>query len=410
MWPEDVRPIIPDHLRAPILRLMNAPKCSNAAESAVAWAFASKKVRPHLFDLPRMEGFVRRQADHLGVVAQYWAQREVPAEKQNSYFDADQISEKNWTDAPSALRLKFLESLRARDAAAGRKLVAPVWARESAEVRLRLLAAMQVGLSHQDKEFLDSAAKDRAPRVKNLAKRLLARLAGTTGENPALAACLERIERTKAGLRKKRASLNLQLPATVKERNANRWVIEQFAEIGLDEVACALELPLDGLIDAAEKDEYLLFAFSMMASREKKWDVLAKIAEALPDAWGRMSEAGFDEMNFADDGERNRWVQALVHPRELMPESAFPAWEWLLRRMEAQLPPPLMLHVLASKWWKKRFSGEEKPGAEEMQVFCALCPRSLRSKLRDQLQLADLEAREIGLLLLDILDGLETLT
>jgi hypothetical protein len=408
-WPEDNRPIVPDDVRALLLRLLSAPKCSNVAESAVAWAFACRKVRPHPFDLPRMNDFVSRHAEHLGVVARHWTQRQFPAEKQTNYFDAEEISEQNWSDAPPALRAKFLEGMRARDASAGRNLLLAAWAGESADVRLRLLSVMQTELSHEDKPFLETAMKDRAPRVKSLAQRLLARLAGSAGENPALAACLERIERTKTGVLKKRASLKLQLPATVKERNASRWVMEQFADVGLDEVACALELPIEGMVEAATKDEHLLFAFAMMASHEKNFDVLVKIAIALPDAWGRMSEAGFDDMNFANDGERNRWVESLVHPHEWMPESAFPAWQWLLQRMEGPMPPSVMKGVFALKWWQKQYLSEDKPGAEEVQLFCALCPHDLRSTLRDQLQVVDLEAKELGCMLLDILDRLEIL-
>jgi hypothetical protein len=73
-------------------------------------------------------------------------------------------------------------------------LLAGVWGSETADVRLRLLGAMQTGLSNEDKSFLTTAAKDRASRVKALAQRLLARLAGAGAENPPLAACLERIE------------------------------------------------------------------------------------------------------------------------------------------------------------------------------------------------------------------------
>jgi hypothetical protein len=133
------------------------------------------------------------------------------------------------------------------------------------------LSALQTELSNGDQVFLESIQKDRAPRVRNLVQRLMGAIAGQGAENPALAACMERILKSKTGLLKKRASLKLELPAMVKEHETNRWVQDQFADVSLDEFARAYGLTNSELVEATEKDENLLFALALMAAREGRF-------------------------------------------------------------------------------------------------------------------------------------------
>lgn len=404
-WPNDSRPIIANRLRTLIVRLLTTAKSSNESALALAWTFERHKLRPHPFDLPKIDVFVRGHAQYLGVFAQHWAQRDTPAERQSNYFDADQVNESNWTDAPVARRVKLLEEVRTRDAAAGRALLETVWASESADARVRLIPVLQTGLSEDDEQFLQSAVKDRAPRVRGVAQRLLARLAGKADGNPALAACLERIQKSKTGLLKKRAALKLELPATVKEHTVNRWVQEQFADVMLDEFAFALEIPVSDLAAASKEDSNLLFGLSLMATREKQFKVLSDVVDQLPDAWGRMAEVGFDDVSFVHSQERERWVESTIRPRDWMPQLAVPVLGWLLRRIGEPLPFDLMREMIGSKWWREQI--EANPGPEWVQCICALCPMNLRNTLREQLEPLDAARKDAGLLLLEILDKLE---
>ncbi len=406
-WPRDDRRILPEALRAPILRLLDGHKCTEDTAVTVAWALEKRRLRPHPFDLPKMDAFVRRHAEHLGIMAQYWAQRDSPVERRQGYFDAEDVNEQSWTDAPLARRVKFLEELRQRDAAKARDMLKAAWARENAEARARLLAALQVALGTDDIAFLEGLAKDRAPRVKALAHRLLARLTGAAGDNPALAACVERIQKTKAGLLRRRIELKLELPATVKEHAANRWIQELFADVSLEELERALDVTESELVAAAEKDERLLFALALMASRERRFDLLEPIVDILPDAWGRMSEVAFDEVRFAHAGEKERWVETMVQPRRWMPEAPFPAWSWLLRRIEGPLPLGVMKEIQQTKRWFILIAGEEQPATEVVQIFCALCPAELRNRMREQIEPLEFERKDKGLLLMEILDRLE---
>ena len=407
-WPHDDRRIISEEIRMKLIRLVVPKSCAESSQAALAFAFARYRLRPHPFDFPSIGDFINRYADFLGVSAQHWALRDTVIARRNEYFDAEDISEKNWTEAPRARRAKFLEELRARDVAAARELLASVWPQEDPETRVRLLATMQTGLSAEDKSFLQSIEKDRAPRVRNLVQRLVARLPGETGENPALLACLTRIQRSQKGKLLKREVLKLELPATVKEQTVNRWVHDEFQDVSLDELAGALTIPPDRLIQAAEDDPNLLFALALMASREKHFDLLASIAAIAPDLWGRMSSLDFDEPLFSDATERDHWAAALIHPQEWNPETVIPGWSWLLRRMEGPLPESVMDKILRSKWWKDALVHDPPPQSAVIQVLCALCPSRMRVHLREQIDPLPTDWKGEGWLLLEILEKLES--
>ncbi|HKF49384.1 MAG TPA: DUF5691 domain-containing protein [Terracidiphilus sp.] len=405
-WPQDTRRVLPESVRPRMLRLLNANRCTDDSELAVALACSQLRLRPHPFDLPKLDGFVRRHSQHLGVAAQYWAQRDTKTESRKGYFDEDGPAAENWTEVPIAVRVAYLERQREHDPAAARSALEQVWPGEPADARVRLIGALQTGLREDDRAFLEAALKDRAPRVRMIAYRMAARLGGSPANNPSLAACLERIQKEKTGVLKRRVALKLELPANVKENTANRWIREQFADVTFDELAGALEIPIASLVAAAKDDQNLLFALAMVATTDRRFHALAEIANELPDAWGRMSESGFDEFSFADE-QREHWVESIVRPREWMPEPALPAWGWLLRRIQSKLPEKVMRDVLKSKWWSDQLGGEKKPGTEVIQLFCALCPAGLRDKLREQIDELDADRKEVGLMLLDTLDGLE---
>jgi hypothetical protein len=408
-WPRDDRRIVPDRMRSKIWRLLD--KCTEDTARALALAFEKQRLRLHPFDLPKLDGFVRRYAERLGATAQYWTQRDTPTQQIQSYFDAEELTSETWTEGPLRKRVKFLKDLRKQDPEAGRRLLEKSWPSENPDGRVQLLSTLQIGLSTEDKLFLESIQKDRAPRVRTIVQRLIGSIAGKGAENPALAACMERIQKTKTGLLKKRIALKLELPATVKEHETNRWIQEQFADVTLDEFARACELTESELVEAVEKDNNLLFALALMASREGRFALLKKITNELPDAWGRMSGLNLEDSLLDDSKERQQWAEALIRPKKWLPEIPFPAWSWLHRQMEGPLPAEIMSEILASDMWAEQLNQEKKgPSLEIVQVVCALCPRKLRGSLRAHLEPLEMERKDKGMMLLDILDELESLT
>ncbi|WP_109485804.1 DUF5691 domain-containing protein [Occallatibacter savannae] len=403
-WPRDERRIVPDGLRRPILRLLD--RSTDDTARALALAFEKQKLRPHPFDLPLLDGFGRRYADRLGATAQFWVQRETPAQQTRGYFEADELTADNWTESALRQRVKFLRELRNQDPAAARSLLERSWSGENPDSRVQLLSILLTGLSAEDKQFLESIQKDRAPRVRAIVHRMLGTLSGTTGENAALAACSERIQQSKTGLLKKRLTLKLELPANVKEHEANRWIQEQFADVNLEQLAHAYRVSDRELVDAAEKDDNLLFALALLSSRERRFDLLDAITDRLPDAWGRMGELSDDDLE-QDGKEAFKWICALLKPKKWVPASPFPSWSWLHRQMEGYLPGGIMRDVLQSKVWKEQLEPEKKGGSEFVQVICALCPPELRGLVRTQLDPLEVDRKDKGWMLLDILDELE---
>jgi hypothetical protein len=89
----------------------------------------------------------------------------------------DRITAENWEDYWPAARKMALTELRQRDPSAARLVLEAKLAGENADVRLRLLGLLAVGLSDGDIPFLESiVTADRAPKVKAWAESLLARL------------------------------------------------------------------------------------------------------------------------------------------------------------------------------------------------------------------------------------------
>ncbi len=405
----DDRPILPNPMRRILIRLLRDNKSGDDLQLALAWAFARCRVRPHPFDLPRIDGFVRAHAEQLGLTAQHWAaQREDANTAPQNYFDAEAPDDTTWSKAPLAQRARFIANRRRVDAQTARALVEAVWNQENADARVRLVMALETGLNASDQPFLEGLAKDRAPRVRSLAQRLLARISGVGTDNPALKECLERIHRSTTGLLKKRTNLALELPATVKEHEARGWIRKAFSEVSCDELARALEMTEKTMIEAAEKDENLLLALALMATEDRRLDLLEQIvSDRLMDAWEQLSQCGSQDLSMMPAAERLRWAEILIRPYAgKLPESIF-AWIWLHRSLEGPAPELLFEPLLRSSRWLDDLIEEKKNGPEWFELLGALCPRSLRDRLRIRLTPLDAPLTMTALPLLEILDSLE---
>jgi hypothetical protein len=405
----DQRTVMPDRMRRPLLRLLNNRKSQDDLVLALAWAFGKYKVRPHPFDLPKMDAFVRAHAEHLGLTAQHWAeQRDGSRTEVRNYFDAEDMDEATWTKGSPGLRMRFIAEQRKQDANAARAMVEAVWAQENADTRVRLLMALETGLHADDQLFLEGLAKDRAPRVRALAQRFLARLTGNRADHPALAACLERIRKSTTGLLKERTALTLEFPATVKEHEAKAWIREAFAEVSCEELAHALQLSVEQMIGATEADQNLSLALALMAIQDKRFDLLERLTSGqLSDAWEQLIVCGTFESSMMTREERLRLSQILIAPYKGKPPASYWAWSWLHHILEGPAPEALFEPVLQSPRWLGKLLEEDKQGLEWMEILAALCPSTHRVRLRALMEPLDAPLTLTALPLLDILDSLE---
>src|SRR6202012_2452968 len=74
----DARPILPEAARPALLSLLTGKSgaTGDAVAQAIADQLAARGLRLHPFDLPRLDGFVRAQAEKLGPSAIAWAERQ----------------------------------------------------------------------------------------------------------------------------------------------------------------------------------------------------------------------------------------------------------------------------------------------------------------------------------------------
>jgi Family of unknown function (DUF5691) len=401
----DDRKIVADGLRRPLVRLLTAKNTTEHPARALARAFDRLRLRPHPFDLPLIDAFVRSNAEKLGPTAQHWANRQKPEAEAQNYYDPELLDESNWGQATISRRVAYLEQRRREGADAALALLESTWAQEAADARFRLLQALQTGLSVADQPFLSTLEKDRAPRVRALATKFLARLGGG-GENPGLRACLERIKKSQGGLFRKRTVLQLELPANVKDQAASRWILQTFDEVSFGELAGAFELTEKELVEAAAKDEPFLLALTLIATNDRRLDLLELVVAHLPNAWERMVESGLDTLGTMTESERQRWEEIIVHPYRKDLPTTYYLWDWLHRMTDAAAATSTMLIVLKTKLLMK-VPEAERGTAPWLEVMAAICPAPQRHALREQLAELDQSLTVTPLALLDILDGME---
>ena len=406
----DTRRIVPDTLRRPMVRLLSSSKITSEIAPCLAWAMDTHGLRPHPFDLPRLDAFVHAHSEYLGVTAEQWAKRK--GSESADAFDAyaeGVLDDTTWSAARLRHKLDYIEQRRTQDANAARALIEAAWAQQDAESRVRLLMALQNGLAATDEPFLTSLGKDRSPRVRTVATRLLGRLTGSTEQSDALRKCLERIQRSETGVFRKRPVLKLELPANVKEPGAPPWVRGLFAEVSIEELASSQVLSAAELVEAAKEDRYLLLGLAWMATDDRRFDVLTKVAEELPELWELMSDGGAPDLALLPQTQRMQWAEIITRPVWSKPlQEDILAWGWLHRAIRAPVPDGLIQGMLRTNWQDDlRDAAKARPDWPEMLAACASAAQ--RPRLREQLAGLDSLYTANALSLLEILDMMETL-
>lgn len=317
----DPRPLVAEELRPSILRLVtgkgNPP--DDTAAAALAQAIGRSGLRLHPFDIPRLKAFVSKHADTLGVRPDQVTGQDTAGDI--AWASWETLDTSNWTLATPARKAAFIAEMRASDTAGARELVTAQLPLEKADVRLRLIDALATGLSPDDRPLLESLAGDRAPTVKQAVTRLLARLPGTGAAEEQIAELLSRVRRGSTGLLRKRATLDLQLPANVKSPAAEtNWLAANFGAVGSTALADALGVTPEQMLEAARDDGKLVRGIAFSACSERNWALLATIAQGhAPNVWTEFLQPGLAAFGLATAGERAQWAAAAI-PTRLDPE------------------------------------------------------------------------------------------
>jgi hypothetical protein len=373
----------------------------------MALALERHRLQPHPFDFPRMDGFLRAHAERLGPGACAWVDRDKSGDAKRGYFDMELLDDGNWHEATPARCQRYIEDRRRQDADAGRALVEAVWPNEGADLRFKLLQALRPGLCPADKPFLEGLAKDRAPRVRELAERYLSRLPGAAGQNPALTAVMERIVRGEIGFLRKRLTLSLELPATVREDNWQGWVTQLFEDVELKELADAFGLSSAEMIAAAAHYSYLSTAVAIMAFRQGDTRIARCAYEAVPEVSSWLECQLFQSMEGLEPNARQELAEFLIHKSIHGGSIAGVALAQARRSLEGPLSDGLMEDILRAPAWSQWSAAPEGHRHSVFAPLAALCPPAKRPALRAAL--AQVEASHVMPVLqfLDILDSLE---
>ncbi|MGP7795224.1 DUF5691 domain-containing protein [Sphingomonas sp. CLY1604] len=171
--PALARPPLADALRPRARRLL--PQMRDA------------QMRRHLLDLVDARGWTLHPGDWMPRpdedVPDIYAPWQDWAASGSPSVAPEALSATNWDDFAPAARHVAFAALRRRDPVQASQLMAERIAGEPADRRVRLLELLAAGLSDADRPLLERLAGDRAPRVRQLATALLARLGHGTHDD-----------------------------------------------------------------------------------------------------------------------------------------------------------------------------------------------------------------------------------
>src|SRR5262249_41374636 len=208
-----------------------------------------------------------------------------------------------------------------------------------------LIKAMAENLSADDRPFLEGLTKDRAPSVREAADRLLARMPGSPQAAKHLQDCLSRIKRAKAGLLRRRVTLQLAYPATVKEWQREAWAIATVGTIALDDFAKGLALTVDELVGAAADDQVLMMVLAAEATQARRHDVLAEVVRnGAANAWAALVQV--DDLEILPEAAA-AWSAAAIQP-DLWADLPVAALTRLYEKLRQPLPQPTPERLLAA--------------------------------------------------------------
>jgi hypothetical protein len=378
----DPRRVVPDEARPLLQRLVGAGThvaAGGRTQAAVARALAERGFKLHPFDLPVLESFVEKQASLLGAEALAFAQRDAAPEQKQSYFSSEAMNDDNWTHGNRGERAKYIARRRTEEPEVALKLVEEAWNGFDVEGKVRLAGALRVQSNPSDVPFLRVLLKERSPRIKNVARALLARLPGYDGDNPNLREVLSRIEprRTSPG------SFDLRLPANVSHYDSNEWIVSTFTGFGIEELAQAKEMTVEQLVKSAVPGERLLCGLMVSATNDGRFDVIAEITERyLPTMQEFLIRNQIPGVEQLTPEERLEWLRAALRPRQWT-DIPLGALETIYDILEGEMPVDIARSIFGAPVMKRMlqsFGQYGQFGIDHFELLAVMCPGELRAE------------------------------
>lgn len=407
---EDVRKVVPDAVRQPIIRLVGEKSDTASRDillQALASAMAANRFRPHPFDLAHLDPFVGAFATQLGAEALAYSQRNVKTERKQSYFALDSINDETWMLGNRGEKAKYIARRRAEDADLARRLVETVWEEQDVDSRVRLAGALRVAASSDDKEFLARLLKDRSPRVRDVARGVLVRLPGYESDEGHLKTIRDRIRVKQHGILVKRKEMRLDLPSSVGYYGASEWVQENFGKISLDEFVSAFDMKLVDIINAAAPDHNMIHAILVMAVCSGDAVTTGRlIDEVIEDNGSSFFDIDSAIYEHLTQDERNAIVAAVARPQKWS-DLPLKTMERLRNLVDGYLPDEIALRFLSSQALQPTLDFGRYTSAEALSHLAVMCPPARRNLLRSRYAPLDPRWTERATLFLDIIEHLE---
>jgi hypothetical protein len=269
------------------------------------------------------------------------------------------------------------------------------------------LQALRRGLSSADIPFLRRLAKDRAPRVGELAEQYLSRLSDSAEQSPALKAILERIVRGRAGILRRRLTLKLELPATEAGKDWRSFASRCIKEVELDELAHALGLRPAEMIAAAAEDPCLSAAIAIMAFRQDNASLARQAYEATSEHSRWMDWQIFHAIDPAAPAARRDLAEFFVRETLVAGRLAQPILARAHRLIDGPASESLIGEILEAPVWAEWAAAPEGQHHANFALVAALCPQATRPRLREALVRIDFGSLARVHEFLDILDTIE---
>ncbi|MCQ8130130.1 DUF5691 domain-containing protein [Methylomonas rivi] len=174
--PQDAGTLLPDPLRRALLRIAGQPPANNSVWEAYCRAIdrhlAGNGYRLHPFDLLHLEKYLSVTTAKPGTYA-YWYRQQLSL--QPSPTSDEIIDWNNWQQFGKAEQQAFLQQQRITDPQTARQALEKDFAEAPAALRQMYVETLAIGLNPADQAFLESLDKDRSGKVVEIAQRLLAR-------------------------------------------------------------------------------------------------------------------------------------------------------------------------------------------------------------------------------------------
>ncbi len=232
-------PTLPDPLRATFRRFFSLQKISAEQADLLLHFIAGR-------------GYTVHPSDHMPsrfeLLPSCYGPWESWSEQETRMRPDEGLTEQSWDDYLPAERLHSLSELRRSDPAAARTLIEAKAEGLAADQRLRVIGALETGLSPEDAAYLEGLRQsDRSGKVQALATALLARLGVVPEEGESARELADFHEVGKKGLINRRTAVSARKLKTGAQKTRRS---ELYEIVSLPGFAAALALSPETLISS----------------------------------------------------------------------------------------------------------------------------------------------------------------